>query len=391
MKLKIKMFISIVSLTLMFLSIFMLLQMYVTKDYTVSGQTAETEKTAALHTTKPLLEVEKYYPKTTSATLVGMGDILIHDTVYNAARVEHNLYDFKPMLTKVKPLIEGADIAFANQETMIGGTELGLSSYPRFNSPYEVGDALKDAGIDIVSMANNHTLDRGEIAIQNAINYWNKLGVAYVGSYKSEADKEEIRILDANDITFSFLAYTYGTNGIPIPTGKDYLVNLINLEAMKKEIERSKQLSDVTVVSIHFGNEYQRMPSDDQKNIVKQLVDAGADIILGHHPHVLQPVEWIEKENGGKAFVIYSLGNFISGQRHPYREIGGIVQLTVEKTGFADNYTIEIKNPTFLPTYVVNRKFTVIPLNEQYPLDSNIYKDIESHMKKWMPELAILQ
>lgn len=388
---KFKMYISIVSLTLLFLSIFMLLQMYITKDQAVLGQSPLSAKMASSHATKAPVANTKYYPKTTSATLVGLGDILIHDTVYNAARGANDSYNFKPMLSTVKSFIESADIAFANQETMIGGKEMGVSTYPTFNSPYEVGDALKDAGIDIVSMANNHTLDRGEKAIQNAINHWNKLGIAYTGSYKNEEDKQQIRILEANDIRFSFLAYTYGTNGIPVPKGKDYLVNLINLETMKNEIERAKELSDVIVVSIHFGNEYQRIPNDNQKNIVNELVNAGADIILGHHPHVLQPVEWIENNNGEKAFVIYSLGNFISGQRYPYREVGGMLQLQVEKTEMGDEISIDIKNPSFFPTYVINRKFTVIPLNEKYSSDSTFYRDIESHMKKWMPELAIIQ
>ncbi|HHY73328.1 MAG TPA: CapA family protein [Bacillus bacterium] len=404
MKLNVKMYLTIISMTLFFLLALLLIQMYVTSDHYVSGDqfassdqeisatATDTSNWAQDHPNKLANHNTKSLPPTT-ATLVGIGDILIHGIVYKDAQIGTS-YNFKPMLAQVKPYIERADIAFANQETMIGGAQLGLSTYPTFNSPFEVGDALKDAGVDIVSMANNHTLDRGEKAIQNAIQHWNKIGMAYTGSFSSEDDKQIIRTLKANDITFSFLAYTYGTNGIPVPNGKPYLVNLINLENMKKEIAEAKSISDVVVVSVHFGNEYQRQPSDQQKQLVKELANAGANIILGHHPHVLQPTDWIERDDGQKTFVIYSLGNFLSGQKGIYKEIGGILQVDVEKTVGGNGVEIEIKNPAFLPTIVTKTsasKYTVVPLKNVYNTDSSIYKDIYHHMTQWMPELTIIE
>lgn len=392
MKIKLKMYLSIISLTLLFLSVFLLLQMYITQEQYVSGGTTVPGKIAKSHPTKIVNTNTKTLPPT-SARLVGVGDILIHGTVYKDAKAGES-YNFKPHLAHVKPYIERADLSFANQETMIGGSQLGLSTYPMFNSPYEVGDALKDAGIDIVSMANNHTLDRGEKAIQSAIQHWNEIGMLYTGSYASEEDKQTIRTLKANDITFSFLAYTYGTNGIPVPKGKNYLVNLINLENMKNDIQRAKSLSDVVVVGIHFGNEYQRLPNDNQKQLVKELANAGAHIIFGHHPHVLQPTEWIQTDDGRKTFVIYSLGNFLSGQKGIYKEIGGILQLDVEKTVGASGVDIQIKNPAFLPTIVAKTeasKFTVVPLKNVYDKNSTIYKDINQHMTQLMPDLTIIE
>ena len=392
MKMKVKMYVSILSMTLFFLSIFLLLQMYITQDHYVSGIMTTPEKVAHQHPTKKITASTKTLPPT-QATLVGIGDILIHGIVYKDVKVGDS-YNFKPLLADVKPYIEGADISFANQETMIGGKEMGLSTYPTFNSPTEVGDALKDAGIDIVSMANNHTLDRGEKAIKNAIQHWNHIGMLYTGSYLNEEDKGSIRTLKANGITFSFLAYTYGTNGIPIPDGKDFLVNLINLEAMKNDITKAKSLSDAVVVSVHFGNEYQREPNDPQKQLVKELANAGANIILGHHPHVLQPTEWVERDDGQKTFVIYSLGNFLSGQKGIYKEVGGILRLDVEKRINGSGVEIEVKNPSFLPTIVRKTavsKYTVVPLKNVYNKDSSVYTDITHHMTQHMPDLKIVE
>ncbi len=392
MKIKVKMYLSILSMTLFFLSVFLLLQMYITKADYASSVMAPPENVVHDLPTKIIALNSKTLPPS-EATLVGIGDILIHGIVYKDVKVGDS-YNFKPLLADVKPYIENADISFANQETMIGGSEIGLSTYPTFNSPTEVGDALKDAGIDIVSMANNHTLDRGEKAIKNAIQHWNNIGMLYTGSYLNEDDQQTIRTIKANGITFSFLAYTYGTNGIPIPEGKDFLVNLINMEAMKNDIVRAKAISDAVVVSVHFGNEYQRFPNDNQKQLVRELANAGANIILGHHPHVLQPTEWVERKDGQKTFVIYSLGNFLSGQKGIYKEVGGILKLDVVKTINGSDVVIDIKNPSFLPTIVRKTavsKYTVVPLKNIYNKDSSVYADITNHMTQLMPDMKIIE
>lgn len=327
----------------------------------------------------------RYQPPTvtTFATLLAAGDVLIHSSVYNTAKTA-NGYDFKPMFQLVKPYITKADIAVVNSESIIGGTEIGLSTYPSFNSPYEVGDAIKDAGFDVATMANNHTLDRGEKAIQNAIHYWDKIGMVHTGSALSEHDREKIATVERNGIVFSFLAYTYGTNGIPTPKGKDYLVNRIDLNLMKKDIEAAKAQSDVVVVSLHFGVEYQREPNEEQKKLVKELADLGVDIILGSHPHVLQPYGWVDGRSGHKTFVIYSLGNFISGQIGGYKQLGGMLQLTIEKTVEPKGKTVAVTNPSFVPTWVQPKTFKIIPLKEagsyglaQAPL---VYQEIMLHM-----------
>ena len=301
------------------------------------------------------------------ATLAAAGDILIHDRVYNKAKTNDG-YNFKPNLLNVKPLIQNADVAVANSESIIGGEDIGLSTYPGFNSPYEVGAALKDAGFDVVTMANNHTLDRGVPAITNAIHYWDKIGMLHTGSALSIPDQQKIATISRNHIVFSFMAYTYGTNGIPTPEGKDYLVNRINLPQIKADIKRAKKVSDVVVVALHFGKEYERMPNAEQKKLVKQLADAGADVILGSHPHVLQPVEWVQGQDGHKTFVAYSLGNFLSGQDDGiYKEIGGLLKLNVIKHVSGDNTSVVIQDPAFILTWVNPHGYKVMQMSSVKP------------------------
>ncbi|WP_349408352.1 CapA family protein [Pseudalkalibacillus sp. SCS-8] len=324
-----------------------------------------------------------------SASLRAIGDVLIHKRVYNKAVTGVQQYDFTPMLQHVKTYLENADLTMANQETMIGGSAIGVSTYPRFNSPQEVGTALKEAGVDIVTLANNHTLDRGEQAIMNALDHWNSIGMAYTGAYRSEEDQAEIRIMEANDIRFSFLSFTYGTNGIPVPDGKSYLVNLIDVERIKLEIEQAKKISDVVVLSLHFGNEYERLPNEGQKYLASIAASSGADIIIGHHPHVLQPPEWITQSDGRKTFVIYSLGNFWSGQKGDFKDIGGIIEINVEKVVEGDETTISLKDPSFLATYV-DHQYVVHPM---YQLEDkkNAYAEIKQHMSRWIPDLEFIE
>lgn len=363
---------------------FLLLFGCTTADVETSPEQTET---LAPETPAPVQEEPK--PVVTTTSLYAIGDILLHDSVYKAAK-RGDSYDFTSAFKPIAPLLTEADIAIANQESMIGGSEIGLSSYPAFNSPYEVGDALQDAGVDLVTMANNHTLDRGITAIENSIAHWNDIGMPYTGSFLSEADKAELRTLTKNDISFAFLAYTYGTNGV-VPK-QPYHVNYIDLEAMTLEIEAAEQAADITVVSLHFGNEYETVPNEAQQKLVQQLSDLGVDLIIGHHPHVLQPVAWVDGTEGNRTFVAYSLGNFLSGQQGDDRNTGGIVGVDVVKTVEDDKETIELANPMFYPTFTrrssVDGPFEVVPLQTAKP---ELFEATSQHMSQWMPELEIVQ
>ncbi|MGN1312360.1 MAG: CapA family protein [Bacilli bacterium] len=269
-------------------------------------------------------EKEKHY----ELSLIAVGDNLIHGSVYRDANkhANYNGYDFKPMITNIKEIVSNYDIAYYNQETILGGTELGLSDYPTFNSPYEAGDAMIDAGFNLVSLATNHTMDSGKKAVENSCKYWNeKKEVLTSGSYCSEEEKNEIRIKEKNNITYTMLNYTYGTNGMPVPN--DYLVNVWPTDIdninnpekdtkyqeykikVKEDIEKVRDKVDLLIVAMHWGVEYTHNPTEYEKDMASYLSSLGVDLIIGTHPHVIQPVTWIDN-----TLVIYSLGNFLSAQ-----------------------------------------------------------------------------
>lgn len=271
--------------------------------------------------------------------LVAVGDNLIHSNVYEAAAISDSSYDFTPMFTEIKPYIKSFDLAFINQETILGGKEIGLTSYPCFNSPYEVGDAVIDAGFNLISIANNHTLDRGEKAVINALDYWDSKDVIYSGAARS-ADISQVKTFNKKGISFAFVAYTYGTNGIPHPQGKEYLANIYSNEKAYYDITSVRDEVDVVIVSMHWGNEYEEEPSQTQIAQANYLSSLGVDIIIGHHPHVIQPVDVIND-----TYVIYSLGNFLSGQIGVDRLIGMAFSVDIIKRVEGDNKVITIVNP----------------------------------------------
>lgn len=359
----------------------------------------KTMQTAGEHQTyRSTIDAKKQIDWETSITVSAIGDMLIHAPVYRDAKTEDG-YDFTPMLEKVKPYLQDATVTIANQETMIGGEELGLSSYPQFNSPFAVGDALKEAGVDVVTLANNHTLDRGEVAVQRAISHWEAIDMMYTGAYKSEADQERIRVQETEaGISLAYLSYTYGTNGIPTPSGKDYLVNRIDREQIAGDMAKAKDMADAVIVSLHFGTENERMPNAEQKDLAQYVSDLGANVIIGHHPHVLQPLEWLTGEHGNKTLVAYSLGNFLSSQKEYYQRIGGMLQFTLTKTGQGDNVEVTIEAPTFLPTYMSYDNYAdyqVLPLfnlpNGELAGATKEYRDIKAHLSQWMPELRFIE
>ncbi|MBT2689614.1 CapA family protein [Bacillus sp. ISL-47] len=373
-------------LTTLLCTILVLLSSFlIFKMYTENKAAAAVKKPAQLHYQSRESVIGNKGLKE-EATLGAIGDILIHDWVYNDAKTKAG-YDFRPMFEHMKPLLREPDLLLANQETILGGTAIGVSSYPMFNSPQEVGDALIDAGIDIVSTANNHSLDKGEKGLKASIDYMDQIGLPHVGTSRSASERKTLKIMSKNGINIAYLSYTYGTNGIPVPKGKDYLVNLIDKPLMQEEIHRAKNEADIVVLSLHWGNEYQLQPTDEQKELAKYLVDEGVDIIFGHHPHVLQPMEWIEAKDGRKSLVVYSLGNFLSGQMRDYKDVGGLATVHITKYIDQKGVRIELSNPSFFPTYVSNKQlknYRIVPLEEagSYGLKNadSKYNEIQKHM-----------
>lgn len=315
-------------------------------------------------------------PQKYELSMIMAGDALIHSSVYKDAYQGSDIYNFNYMFEELKPIVKNHDLAFYNQETIIGGKGLGLSTYPRFNSPEEIGDALIDAGFNMISLANNHTLDRGEQAVINSLNYWQNKDVAIAGSYRSFDEKNNVVIKQKNNIRYALLAYTMSTNGIPCPTGKEYLVNLYSDTVVKQDVDKIKDYTDVIIVSMHWGNEYTHTPTDEQRRIAGYLSSIGVNVVIGHHPHVIEPIEYI-----GDTLVVYSLGNLVSAQIGTPRLIGMLVSLNIVKSTDKNQVDIEIKDVKgdLVYTYYNNRfrNFKVIPFSNLNDDLLNNYKDIE--------------
>lgn len=337
----------------------------------------------------------KKTPKEYKASLFMVGDALIHYGVYNDAKQSDGSYDFKPMLEYIKPISSKYDLAYYNQETILGGASLGYSSYPRFNSPQEVGDAFVDAGFNMVSLATNHTMDKGEQGVINSVNYWKakKDKVVYSGQWVSqeEREKESAQIYEKNGIKYAFFSYTTWTNGLETPTGKEYLNNVYSNEKAAADIAKVKDKADVIIVAMHWGTEYSLGVNTNQDEIAKYLSDLGVNIIIGAHPHVVEPVEYI---NDGKTFVIYSLGNFISDQGVTERLIGLAMELTIKKVvDVDDKVTISIESPKAQLIYTKDKKdFKVIPfskLNDSIlPNYMKLYEKYKGVVNTFYPELT---
>ena len=341
--------------------------------------------------------------QTYSLSMIMAGDNLIHSSIYKDANTGTNNYDFTPMYELIKPIVSKYDVAYYNQETILGGKELGVSDYPAFNSPQEVGDAMIDAGFNLVSLATNHTMDSGEDAVLKSREYWNsKDDVLAVGSYSSFDEKDEVNIVTKNNITYTMLNYTYGTNGINVPNGKEYLVNVwptdltindVNSDTeyqnykkqVKEDIEKVRDKVDVLIVAMHWGVEYTHEPTEYEKDMANYLAELGVDIVIGTHPHVIQPITWIDD-----TLVIYSLGNLISAQYQDdnyNKMVGLLTSLEINKTVKGNETDIVIDNVDneLIYTYYSNwRNFKVVPFSNSqiatylpdYQSVYNTYKDI---------------
>lgn len=275
---------------------------------------------------------------TSRVSLIMTGDALIHEAVYKDALINTGSYDFIRMLEPLDSLLKNYDLRFYNQESIIGGDDLGFSSYPAFNTPSQFAEAMISKGFNLVSLANNHSLDKGEKGILNSIRYWNAKPVLSSGMNNSLSSRNRNKFGIANGISYVLLAYTDLTNGLNRPKGKEYLLDVYSDSLVLADIEKYRTWVDVILVSVHFGDEYSHTPSSRQRDIVKLLINFGADIVIGHHPHVLQPVEWIEN-----TLVMYSLGNFISGQIGENRRVGVMIGMEIMKIRNKQNDSCRIE------------------------------------------------
>lgn len=265
---------------------------------------------------------------------LAVGDNLVSDSVTHCGLQSDGSYEFSELFEELKPDIQSADFAVINQETILGGPDFPYTGYPNFNNPYEIGDAVIDAGFDLALCATNHSYDMGVKGIKNSLSYWKKHSeIATIGMNKNKKQYDKITVIEKNNIKMAVLNYTYGLNGYILPEGQEYLVNLIDEEKIKSDLQRAEEMADITIVFPHWGVEYVHEPNDEQKALAMMMVENGADLIVGTHPHVLQTIEWIKADNGNKALCYYSLGNYTSSQDKTFTMLGGMAKLTIAKKG----------------------------------------------------------
>lgn len=300
-----------------------------------------------------------------TVTIRSIGDILVHSDVYTAARTDTG-FDFSGMFDPVRAFVQDADITTANMEVPVAGEEFGLSGYPQFNAPPEIIDALAGAGVDIVNNATNHSMDRGGGGVVASTDNMRERGMLYTGSYAPEHDKSVPRIIEANGITVGFLGFTYGTNGLPVE--QEHFASLID-DTLADQVAALDSQVDVAVVMLYMGDEYAPLPNEFQEETANVALDAGADLVLGGHPHVVEPFA---------GPVWYSHGNFLHGQWEEPTKVGGIGEFTFTKRG--DDVTFS--GARFMPTYTVGPPISydhhVIPL-----VEAADYLDVDS----WMADL----
>ena len=298
-------------------------------------------------------------PKDISINFVAIGDVMCHNTNYLAAyNSSTKAYDFTPAFVNVEKHIKKADIAIGNLETTFTGSEVGYSGYPTFNSPEQLGIALKNIGIDVLSTANNHCMDKGSKGIINTLDNLDKIEINHAGTNRSKEEQDTILVKDVNGVKIAFIAFTYGTNGIKIPEGKEYLVNLIDKDFMKEQIDLAKKQSpDIICASMHWGIEYAQKQNKEQEELAEFLFKSGVDIIIGNHAHVIEPMEkrTITLDDGTQkdAFVVYALGNFISGQVKEHTKSTAILDMNITKKG--ENGKISIDSVDYIPVYCYDR------------------------------------
>lgn len=354
---------------------------------------------ASVPTPEPTLAPTPEPTPVPEVKLVMVGDILLHTPLAESGKSPEGGYDFSAVFANLREEIEAADVALVNQEVIIGGAELGVSGYPSFNAPYELGDALAETGFDVVLHATNHALDKRKQGILNCLSFWreNYPDMAVLGIHDSQESQQDIYVYEQQGIRIAVLNYTYGTNGVPLPEDMPYAVDMLQKDRVAADLKRAQELADFVIVCPHWGKEYVLEQTKDQENWAKLFAENGADLVLGTHPHVIEPIEQVASANGNQALVYYSLGNFVNwtsgtGAGVANRMVGGMAQVTVSLNESGDAV---IKEYGVLPVVChVEKGFggvTVYPLSEyteELAARNEIVKQDGSFSLQYCRELA---
>lgn len=332
-------------------------------------------------------------------TMTAIGDTLCHNTQYwDAYNSSTKQYDFSYVYDDIKVYTSSADITIGSLETTFAGEDRGYSNYPVFNSPDSLATGLKDIGVDVISLAGNHALDYGYSGICRTIDVLDNVGISHLGTYKSAEDQDKILIKDVKGVKIAFINYTYGTNGIPVPSDKPYCLNLIDKDLISKQIKQAKEQNvDMIIACMHWGTEYKTSANDEQKELADFLFKSGVDIILGNHPHVLEPMEkkTITLDDGSTkdVFVVYALGNFTADQRAEITRDSAILNLDITKDS---DGKILINKVSYVPIYMYKNsaakvhKFKILDIEKSIAnydsgdtsIGSSVYSNLKVQLQK---------
>ena len=334
-------------------------------------------------------------------TMTAIGDTLCHNTQYwDAYNSSTKQYDFSYVFDDIKDYTSSADITIGSLETTFAGEDRGYSNYPVFNSPDSLATGLKDIGVDVISLAGNHALDYGYSGICRTIDVLDNVGISHLGTYKSAEDQDKILIKDVKGVKIAFINYTYGTNGIPVPSDKPYCLNLIDKDLISKQIKQAKEQNvDMIVACMHWGTEYKTSANDEQKELADFLFKSGVDIILGNHPHVIEPMEkkTITLDDGSTkdVFVVYALGNFTADQRSEITRDSAILNLDITKDS---DGKILINRVSYVPIYMYKNsaakvhKFKILDIEKSIANydsgDSSIGYSVYSNLKVQLKKIG---
>lgn len=386
-----KIFIILISITILTIVFLFVIEHSTTEELPASGEIIQDEPKDE----EPPVVQDKHF------TMSVIGDIMCHNSQYKDAYVSSaNTYDFSYVFEDIKSYISEADISIGNLETTFAGKAKGYSNYPRFNTPEQLAYNLKDLGIDVLSTANNHSMDTNFEGIVSTLNYLDDAGISHTGTNATPEAQNEILIKDVNGVKIAFLAFTYGTNGIPVPSDKSFAVNLIDDNFILEQLSLAKEQNpDLICVNMHWGYEYHTKQSAEQERLADLLFQNGVDVILGSHPHVLQPMKkkTVTLQDGltKDCFVIYSLGNFMSGQTKTNTQNSIILNMSFTKSGETGNTTID--TVSYVPIYMYKassgsiQRYKVLDIEktlENYDngtntsIGSNAYSTLQTELSK---------
>lgn len=359
-----------------------------------SKQEIETEKQEEQDSSNNVQENQKEETDTTF-TLTAIGDVMCHNTQYmDAYDSDTGTYDFSYVFDNISSYTKTANICIGNLETSFAGEDRGYSNYPTFNSPDSLADSLKSIGVDVLFTAGNHALDMGFSGLSRTIDVLDKADISHLGTYKTQEDQDKVLIKYVKGVKIAFIDYTYGTNGISVPSDKKFCINLIDKDLIKKHIETAKnQNADMIVACMHWGTEYQTKQNSEQEELADFLFQNGVNVIIGNHPHVIQPMEkrTVTLEDGSTrdGFVVYALGNFICDQNAVNTRDSIILNLKITKH---TDGSITIDNYDYVPIYmykdtsVSKHKMKILDINKtiynyENNLDDSITEKIYNLMK----------